>query len=317
MSAIEKLGLQSSEKASANGYSETQQQTKDIFGFKWEKRDTYEDGGMENYVQKWLIERYAKGDVSNLDKILGEDGKVIIDAGCGSGFSALLLFGEILNKHNYLGIDISSAVDVAAQRFKEKGIKGEFLQMSVLDIPVAENSVDVIFSEGVLHHTDSTEKAIKYLAGKIKPGGVFMFYVYAKKSAAREFTDDYVREQIKSMSDEEAWEALKPLTRLGIALGEMNATINFKEDIPVLGIKKGEMDIQRFLYWNFCKTYYRPEYTFEEMNHINFDWFRPLNCHRQTPEEVKQWCKEANLNIEEIVVEDAGITIIARKNKSD
>ncbi|CAN5394194.1 class I SAM-dependent methyltransferase [soil metagenome] len=313
MSAIEKLGLQKNNEVSKNGYSDTQEQTKDIFGFKWKKRDSYEDGGMENYVQKWLIERYANGDVSNLDKILGEDGKIIIDAGCGSGFSALLLFGDKLNKHDYLGIDISSAVNVAADRFKEKGVKGEFLQMSILDIPVADNSVDIIFSEGVLHHTDSTEKAIKYLASKIKPGGVFMFYIYAKKSAAREFTDDYVREQIREMTDEEAWEAMKPLTKLGIKLGELNVKINIEEDIPVLGIKKGEMDLQRFLYWNFCKTYYRPEYSFEEMNHINFDWFRPLNCHRQTPEETTKWCNEASLDIEDMVIEDAGFTVIARK----
>jgi hypothetical protein len=34
------------------------------------------------------------------------------------------------------------------------------------------------------------------------------------------------------------------------------------------------------------------------MNHVNFDWFRPLNCHRQTPEQVRSWCAEAGLDIE-------------------
>jgi len=49
------------------------------------------------------------------------------------------------------------------------------------------------------------------------------------------------------------------------------------------------------------------------MNHINFDWFRPLNCQRQTPEEIRLWCGEAGLTIERMDVQDAGITVIARK----
>ena len=49
------------------------------------------------------------------------------------------------------------------------------------------------------------------------------------------------------------------------------------------------------------------------MNHINFDWFRPLNCHRHTPEEVKGFCDRAGLEIEHFNVQEAGITIVARK----
>ncbi len=48
------------------------------------------------------------------------------------------------------------------------------------------------------------------------------------------------------------------------------------------------------------------------MNHVNFDWFRPLNCHRQTPDEVRQWCQEAGLEIERMDLQEAGITVVAR-----
>src|SRR5262249_13386977 len=130
----------------------------------------------------------------------------------------------------------------------------------------------------------------------------------------REFTDDFIREQLRNLDDPQAWKALEPLTRLGVALGELNATIDVPEAIPFLGIPKGKVDLQRFFYWNICKLYYRPDFSLEEMNHINFDWFRPMNCHRHTPDEVRRWCAEAGLEIERMTVEEAGITVVARKD---
>ena len=59
--------------------------------------------------------------------------------------------------------------------------------------------------------------------------------------------------------------------------------------------------------------FYSPVLTFDEMNHINFDWYAPANAYRQSPEDVREWCQEVNLVIEREVVEEAGITIIARK----
>jgi len=182
-----------------------------------------------------------------------------------------------------------------------------------LEIPIPDKSVDLIFSEGVLHHTDSTEQSLVALAKKLKKDGRFLFYVYAKKAVIREFSDDHIREQLRTMTDKEAWKALEPLTKLGIALGQLNVNLNVPEDIPYLGIKKGKINLQRFFYWNICKMYYRPEYNLDEMNHVNFDWFRPLNCHRHTPEEIKRYCKEAKLAIERMNIQEAGITVVALK----
>ncbi|MEZ0372571.1 MAG: class I SAM-dependent methyltransferase, partial [Candidatus Sericytochromatia bacterium] len=236
------------------------------------------------------------------------------DAGCGSGFSALLFFGEHLRQHDYLGIDISDAVEVARTRFAEAGFPGDFLQADLQQLPLGDESVDMIFSEGVLHHTDSTEASLRALARKLKPGGRFLFYVYARKAVVREFTDDLIREALRPLSDEQAWESLKPLTRLGESLGKLGVEIEVPEDIPYLGIKQGRYDLQRFFYWNICKAFYRPDFALEEMNHVNFDWFRPLNCHRQTPEEVRAWCQTSGLEIETINVQEAGITVVARKS---
>lgn len=310
MSAIQKLSL---ENLVYDGRcSDNQKQTDEAFGFKWAKRDTYDSPASQENMRRWLIERYCQNDPDRLDRWLAGGRKIILDAGCGAGFSGLLFFGERLKEHDYLGVDISSSVNVARERFQEAGVPGEFIQHDLATLPIADGSVDIIFSEGVLHHTDSTRESFLFLASKLAPGGRFMFYVYRKKAAIREFTDDYVRDKLRQMSDEEAWEALKPLTKLGIALGKLDVKIDLDEGIPLLGIDRGELDLQRFFYWNICKTYYRPEYTFDEMHHINFDWYRPLNCHRHTPEEVESWCREAGLEIEHMDVQEAGITTVAR-----
>jgi hypothetical protein len=52
------------------------------------------------------------------------------------------------------------------------------------------------------------------------------------------------------------------------------------------------------------------------MNHINFDWFAPRYSQRQSPEEVRAWCEKAGLRIERMKVEDAGITVVARRPRN-
>ena len=311
MSALNRLGIPIH--GTARDVSISQKQTDEAFGFKWSKRNTYESEASKANMRRWLLERYCANDPALISEWLKGERKIILDAGCGAGFSGLLFFGDALCGHDYLGVDISNAVDVARERFQEQGMPGEFMRADISCLEVPDSSIDVIFSEGVLHHTDSTERALKHLAKKLIPGGRFLFYVYRKKSLIREFTDDAIREALRPLSDEEAWKALEPLTKLGIALGNLQCEINVESPIPFLGVEAGKLDIQRFFYWNICKAYYRPELSFDEMHHINFDWFRPSNCHRHTPEEIQNWCDEADLAIERIDVQEAGITVVAKR----
>ncbi len=295
-------------------YSEQQNQTKEAFGFKWKKRATYESNYFLENSRRWLKERYLGREKDSA--ILKEwlpDGTRFLDAGCGSGFSALLLFKEYINNIFYLGVDISNAVDVAIKRFDEVNIKGEFLQTDLLNLPFSGPTFDVIFSEGVLHHTDSTEKSLKYLASLLISGGRYLFYVYRKKGPVREFSDDLIRSYLSDMDDIHAWEALLPFTKLGKVLGDLDLEINIPESIPFLGIPEGPIDLQRLFYWYIMKMHYKHGWTIEEMNHVNFDWYRPLNCHRHTQEEIKKWCDEAKLKIEHMDIQDSGITVVAKK----
>ena len=292
--------------------SQTQTQTSDVFGYKWHQRGTFESANARTVMRDWLRERYGSPDTMNWL----EPGSVVVDVGCGAGRSSVELFGDLLPKMRFVGTDISNAVDVASASFREAGLVGEFVQCDLNSLPFRDASCDVIFSEGVLHHTDSTQRAFESVARKVRPGGRFMFYVYRLKGPVREFTDDYIRARLRDLPPEAAWRAIEPLTKLGVTLGEMNAKIEVKEDVDLLGIKAGSYDLQRFFYWNIVKAFYRPDLSFDEMAHINFDWFAPQNAHRQSEEQVRKWCADAGFEIEREVIQEAGITVIARRKSA-
>lgn len=293
-------------------YSESQAQTRDSFEYKWSRTETYESETVKERSRNWLLQRYCGGDTERLDRYVPE-GSHVLDAGCGAGYSAALLLGERMDAVRYLGVDISRAVDVARDRFEEFGLKAEFLQASFMELPFEEPRFDAILAEGTLHHTDSTRDALRRLTEVLVPGGHVLFYVYRKKGPIREFVDDHVREHLADMDDDRAWEALLPLTRLGASLGEMDVTVRVPEDIPYLQIEAGEYDLQRFIYWNVMKVFYRRELSVQEMNKTNFDWYRPLNAHRHSEEEVRSWCDRFGLEIEHMNGQRSGITVVARK----
>jgi arsenite methyltransferase len=290
--------------------SNNQKQTELTFGYKWRQRHTFERPEVVSHMLQWLIERY--GDTK---RWIMEHGAhpVLLDAGCGAGRAGLELFKDSMERIRYIGVDVSSAVEVAATRFGERKLSGGFLQADLNQLPLPRGCVDIIFCEGVLHHTDSTEKAFHRLAVLLKPGGRFLLYVYRKKGPVREFTDDYVRDRLQHLSPEAAWQALVPLTKLGRVLGELDIEINVEDPIELLDIPAGKMNLQRFIYWHVFKAFYRPDMTLDEMNHVNFDWYAPRNAHRHTVEDVRNWCAEAGLSIERENVQEAGITIVARK----
>ncbi len=290
-----------------------QMQTSDAFGFKWQKRDTYDSPAVKASSIAWMADKY--GFVS-LEEWAGfyNSRQRILDIGCGSGFSSSLWLDSAYwsGAAMWVGVDISLAIDVARERLKQIS-NTHFVQANALQLPFRDASFDAIFSEGVLHHTASTRLALLSAARLLEPGGEFHFYVYRRKGPVREFTDDHIRAAIAPLSDEEAWDTMRSLTHLGQTLAELHATIELEEDIPLLGIKAGTHDIQRLMYWNFAKLYWNAAWSFEENVHVNFDWYRPHYAHRQSADQVRQWCGEAGLKVAWFHEQESGFSVRAVK----
>ena len=288
-----------------------QAQTEESFAFKWTNREGFGSEGMQDKVSSWILERYGFVSGEAMRDYFSRSER-ILDAGCGAGLatSTWLAAGWRRDGNEFVGVDISAAIDTAHERLGE--IEGtSFVQADILALPFAPASFDLVFSEGVLHHTASTEAAFKALARLLRPGGEIMVYVYRRKAPGREYIDDYVRERIADLPPEEAWERLRPLTRLGQALAELEVEVEVPEDVELLGIPKGVYDVQRLVYWHFAKLFWNPQMTFEENNHVNFDWYHPRYAHRHTEEDVRGWFADCGLEVTRFDAQEAGFTVRA------
>jgi SAM-dependent methyltransferase len=289
-----------------------QLQTSASFGYKWGRRDSYEDAAATDSYRRWLLDKYGFASVEAWAGYFDERRRVL-DVGCGSGYSSALWLDtpHWKGRAMWVGVDISEAIDVARDRLGSVP-NTHFVQADALRMPFAPGTFDAIFSEGVLHHTPSTREALLACALLLAPGGAFHFYVYRKKAPVREFTDDHVRAALGRMTNDEAWEAMRPLTKLARDIAALHATVEV-EDIPVLGIKAGTYDIQRLIYWNFAKLFWNESYPFEANLHVNFDWYRPHYANRQTEADVRSWCAEAGLSVDRLCAEESGFTVIASR----
>ena len=160
-------------------YSKEQDQTKDAFAYKWKQKSSYESERVYKTVKEWLWEKYFDNDEEMFKRVFA-DNAVVLDAGCGAGLSANALFGSRMDSIKYIGVDISRAVDEANRLFLSKGYGNYILvQGDLNNIPLKEK-VDVIFSEGVLHHTDSTRSAIINLSRYLNRGGILLLCIRKK-----------------------------------------------------------------------------------------------------------------------------------------
>ena len=286
-----------------------QRQTEASFGFKWQQEHSYASTSAADVYRNWIAEKYGFGDATELERYLSNRQRVL-DAGCGAGYTTSTWMGDVWcsSGAEWVGVDISNAVDVAQKRLGQTpGV--HFVQADILQMPFKHGSFDLIFSEGVLHHTPSTERAIKSLAPLLVPGGEIMFYVYRKKGPIREFSDDFIRDLIADLPPEQAWQMLRPLTSLAKALSDLKVEVDVPESIPYLGIEAGRHDVQRLIYWHFMKLFWNDAYPFEENLHVNFDWYHPRYAHRQSEEEVRRWCAEAGLEITYFHKQESGFTV--------
>jgi ubiquinone/menaquinone biosynthesis C-methylase UbiE/uncharacterized protein YbaR (Trm112 family) len=292
-----------------------QLQTMKAFEYKWSKGRSYgwlRKAGDQGSYAAWLSEKYGFSSVSDWCRSFA--GKRILDLGCGAGMASYfwLASEEWDPVSPWVGVDISDAVDVAREHLHHVP-QTHFVQADALQLPFPDESFDVILSEGVLHHTPSTRLALASGARVLSRRGEFHFYVYRRKAPAREFTDDHVREQLSPLSDEQAWNAMRPLTKLARSLASLKVDVLVEEDVPELGIKAGKQDVQRLIYWNFAKLFWNDDFDFEENVHINYDWYRPAHAHRQSEEEIRLWCSEAGLEIDRLHKQESGYTVRAVK----
>src|SRR5678816_3159753 len=81
------------------------------------------------------------------------------------------------------GADLTPrSIEITRHRFAVYDERGSFLITDGECLPFAEESFDVVYSNGVLHHTPDTARLVAEIHRVLRPGGRVIAMVYAESS---------------------------------------------------------------------------------------------------------------------------------------
>ena len=130
-------------------------------------------------VEKHRYQEYAPW----MPRVMGFDkfpGARLLEIGCGMG-TDLLQFAR--GGANCVGVDLTPrSVEITRHRFALYDAPGRFALADGEQLPFASESFDVVYSNGVLHHTPDTAGAIREVHRVLTPGGTAKVMLYHRHS---------------------------------------------------------------------------------------------------------------------------------------
>ena len=104
----------------------------------------------------------------------------VLEIGCGLGTDGAQFARA---GADYTGVDLTeAAVDLARRRFELFDLAGKFQVADAESLDFADESFDLVYSHGVLHHTPDARRAVGEIHRVLRPGGRAVVMLYHRDS---------------------------------------------------------------------------------------------------------------------------------------
>ena len=131
---------------------------------------------MNNQIRRFFQKRFEfrffrkmlKSQNIKLDK------KVIMDAGCGSGYSSQLIKEKFTPKRLIAFDYMPEQIKLAEKRSSKNNLNIDFFVGDIRKTRESDRSIDCVFIFGVIHHIPDWENALKEVHRILKPEGVLL-----------------------------------------------------------------------------------------------------------------------------------------------
>jgi len=137
--------------------------------------------GTREFFARIEAHRYAKEwHIPEAADFAAARGLRVLEIGCGLGTDGVR-FAKA--GADYTGVDLTdAAIELARKRFELSGLRGELRVSDAENLDFADESFDLVYSHGVLHHTPDIARAVSEIHRVLKPGGRAIVMLYHRDS---------------------------------------------------------------------------------------------------------------------------------------
>ena len=136
-------------------------------------RDLYDSSQIEGVPEKAVAASLGCGNPTALAQL--QPGETVLDLGSGGGIDVLLSARRVGPTGKAYGLDMTDEMLALARENRQKsGLSNvEFLKGAIENIPLPDNSVDVIISNCVINLSGDKDRVLREAFRVLRPGGRF------------------------------------------------------------------------------------------------------------------------------------------------